>query len=319
MGDSLPSIDLVIPVYNEQDVIPLFHARLCAVLDALPYTLQIIYVNDGSKDGTGDQLAELAARDARVTVLELSRNFGHQAALTAGIDYSRAQTIITLDGDGEHPVELIPEMIALAERGYDMVLTQRQEAQQAGFFKRRTSALFYRLINSLGSTQILPGSADFRLMNRTSVDALRSMREYQRFLRGMVAWMGYKTIILPYQPTPRLGGRSKYSLRQMLNLASNAIFSFSLVPLYLSISLGGIFLLLALIEVFYVLSFWISGQQATLAPGWSSLMFVLLFVGGSILVMLGIVGLYIGYIFQEVKQRPIYLVRQTLHRNGSDD
>ncbi len=319
MGQTLPQIDLVIPLFNEQDALALFHARLCAVIDGLPYAFQILYVNDGSQDATAERLAELAAADGRVTVLELSRNFGHQAALTAGIDASQGDYVITLDGDGEHPVELIPEMIALALQGYDLVLTQRQESQQAGFFKRATSGLFYRLINRLGSTKILPGSADFRLMNRAAAQALSSMREYQRFIRGMVSWMGYKTIILPYQPAPRLAGRSKYSLRQMLRLAFNAIFSFSLVPLYLSISLGAIFLFLALIEVIYVLSFWVSGQQSTLAPGWSSLMFVLLFVGGSILVMLGIVGLYIGYIFQEVKQRPIYLVRQTLHRSDPDD
>lgn len=319
MGQTLPQIDLVIPLFNEQDALALFHARLCAVIDGLPYAFQILYVNDGSQDATAERLAELAAADGRVTVLELSRNFGHQAALTAGIDASQGDYVITLDGDGEHPVELIPEMIALALQGYDLVLTQRQESQQAGFFKRATSGLFYHLINRLGSTKILPGSADFRLMNRAAAQALSSMREYQRFIRGMVSWMGYKTIILPYQPAPRLAGRSKYSLRQMLRLAFNAIFSFSLVPLYLSISLGAIFLFLALIEVIYVLSFWVSGQQSTLAPGWSSLMFVLLFVGGSILVMLGIVGLYIGYIFQEVKQRPIYLVRQTLHRSDPDD
>jgi dolichol-phosphate mannosyltransferase len=319
VGQTLPQIDLVIPLFNEQDALALFHARLCAVIDGLPYAFQILYVNDGSQDATAERLAELAAADGRVTVLELSRNFGHQAALTAGIDASQGDYVITLDGDGEHPVELIPEMIALALQGYDLVLTQRQESQQAGFFKRATSGLFYRLINRLGSTKILPGSADFRLMNRAAAQALSSMREYQRFIRGMVSWMGYKTIILPYQPAPRLAGRSKYSLRQMLRLAFNAIFSFSLVPLYLSISLGAIFLFLALIEVIYVLSFWVSGQQSTLAPGWSSLMFVLLFVGGSILVMLGIVGLYIGYIFQEVKQRPIYLVRQTLHRSDPDD
>jgi dolichol-phosphate mannosyltransferase len=319
VGQTLPQIDLVIPLFNEQDALALFHARLCAVIDGLPYAFRILYVNDGSQDATAERLAELAAADGRVTVLELSRNFGHQAALTAGIDASQGDYVITLDGDGEHPVELIPEMIALALQGYDLVLTQRQESQQAGFFKRATSGLFYRLINRLGSTKILPGSADFRLMNRAAAQALSSMREYQRFIRGMVSWMGYKTIILPYQPAPRLAGRSKYSLRQMLRLAFNAIFSFSLVPLYLSISLGAIFLFLALIEVIYVLSFWVSGQQSTLAPGWSSLMFVLLFVGGSILVMLGIVGLYIGYIFQEVKQRPIYLVRQTLHRSDPDD
>ena len=312
MSESPIHIDLIIPVYNEEEVVPLFHRRLCAVVDPLPYVFRVIFVDDGSTDGTAQQLLTLATSDPRVIVIELSRNFGHQAALTAGLDHANADYVITLDGDGEHPPELIPRMIELGLAGYDVVLTQRAEGQQGSFFKRATSSAFYRLLNRLGNTRILAGSADFRLVNRAALNALGKMREYQRFLRGMVSWMGYKTVILPYLPAARLGGRSKYSLRQMLRLAANAIFSFSLVPLYLSISLGGFFLLLALIEMIYVLSFWVTGQQSTLAPGWSSLMFVLLVVGGSLMVTLGIIGIYVGYIYQEVKGRPIYLIRRIL-------
>ncbi len=305
-------VDLIIPLYNEEDALAIFHRRLCAAIDDLPYTFRILYVDDGSQDGTSRQLEDLAASDRRVTLIELSRNFGHQAALTAGLDHARGDYVITMDGDGEHPPELIPQMISLAQAGYDMVLTQRAEGQRASIFKRASSALFYRLLNRLGNTRILPGSADFRLLNRRALDALSQMREYQRFLRGMVSWMGYKSVILSYEPQARLAGRSKYSLRQMLRLAANAIFSFSLVPLYVSITIGGIFLLLALLEMIYVLSFWISGQQASLAPGWSSLMFVLLVVGGSLMITLGIIGIYVGYIYQEVKGRPIYLIRRIL-------
>ncbi|MEN4013160.1 MAG: glycosyltransferase family 2 protein [Chloroflexota bacterium] len=321
-ADSLPGgrlrIDLVIPVYNEEEAIRMFHQRLRAAVDPLEHDFSILYVNDGSKDATAQRLAEIAADDRRVTVIELSRNFGHQAALTAGLDYSRGELVITLDGDGEHPPELIAEMIRLAQNGYEVVLTQRVESQQAGWFKRWTSDTFYRWLNRLSNTQIQPGSGDFRLLHRRAADALCKMREYQRFLRGMVAWMGYRAVILPYTPAARLAGRSKYSLRKMLRLAADALFSFSLAPLFVGISLGGLFLLLALVEVIYVLSFWVTGQQSNLAPGWSSLMFVLLVVGGVLMVTLGIIGVYVGYIFQEVKRRPIYFVRRVLGERGVD-
>ncbi|WP_299027021.1 glycosyltransferase family 2 protein [uncultured Thermanaerothrix sp.] len=307
-----PQVAIVIPVFNEEDVVTAFHQRLRKVIDALPYTFSIIYINDGSTDGTQAALEAVAQTDLRVTVLELSRNFGHQAALTAGLDRAEAEWVISMDGDGEHPPELIPEMLALAAQGYEVVLAQRQEPQRAGWFKRWTSAAFYYLLNRIASTPIPPGVADFRLLHCRALEALRQMREYHRFLRGMVGWMGFRTVILPYAPAPRLGGHSHYSLQKMLRLAFNAIFSFSLVPLYLGISLGGVFLLLALLEALYVLSFWLTGRQASLAPGWSSLMFVLLFVGGSLMIMLGIIGLYVGYIFQEVKQRPIYFVRRVI-------
>lgn len=309
--NALPSqVAIVVPVYNEEAVVDAFHQRLRRVIDVLPVTFSIIYVNDGSTDGTQVALEAIAQADPRVVVVELSRNFGHQAALTAGLDQAEAEWVISMDGDGEHPPELIPEMLALATQGYEVVLAQRQEPQQAGWFKRWTSEAFYYLINRIASTPIPPGVSDFRLLHRRALEALRQMREYHRFLRGMVAWAGFRTVILPYAPTPRLGGHSHYSLQKMLRLAFNAIFSFSLVPLYLGISLGGVFLFLALLEALYVLSFWLTGRQASLAPGWSSLMFVLLFVGGSLMIMLGIIGLYVGYIFQEVKQRPIYFIRR---------
>lgn len=310
--ENSPKVDLVIPVYNEEEAIATFHRRLRAVIDPLPYSFTILYVNDGSKDATAERLTEIAADDRRVTVIELSRNFGHQAALTAGLDHSRGDFVISLDGDGEHPPEMIPQMMQLALNGYEVVLTQRVEGQQAGWFKRWTSDAFYRWLNRLSNTRILPGSGDFRLLSRKAADALCKMREYQRFLRGMVAWMGFQTVILPYTPAQRIAGHSKYSLRKMLKLAADALFSFSLAPLFIGISLGGVFLLLALIEVIYVLSFWVTNRQDTLAPGWSSLMFVLLVVGGVLMITLGIIGVYVGFIFQEVKRRPIYFVRRIL-------
>jgi dolichol-phosphate mannosyltransferase len=290
---------------------------LRAVVDGLPYPFGFIYVNDGSSDGTQAQLETLCAADDRVRVIELSRNFGHQAAITAGLDQADADAVITMDGDGEHPPEMIPEMLALAESGYEVVLAQRLEDQQASWFKRWTSNSFYKLINRIGDTQIQPGVGDFRLIRRNALVALKNLHEYHRFLRGMVSWMGYRTVILPYTPAKRIAGVSKFSLRKMLKLAMNAIFSFSLVPLYIAISLGGIFLLLALAEAIYVLRFWVLGLESGLAQGWSSLMFVLLIVGGTIMVTLGIIGIYLGYIFQEVKGRPVYLIRRILGRRDT--
>lgn len=307
-------VDIVVPVYNEQEIVSAFHGQLCQYIDSIPVDFTIYYVNDGSTDCTSEQLQEIASRDERVVAVELSRNFGHQAALTAGLDLAEGDYVITMDGDGQHPPSLIPEMLRLAQAGYEIILTQRAEDPSAPLFKRSTSALFYRFLNQIGNTRILPGSADFRMLARPVVQALRSMREYHRFLRGMVAWVGYRTVILPYQETSRMGGKSKYSLRKMLSLASNAVFSFSLVPLYIGISLGVLLLLLAFAEMIYVLSFWVTGNISGLAPGWSSLMFVLLVIGGTLMITLGFIGVYIGFIFQEVKQRPIYLVRD-IHRS----
>jgi polyisoprenyl-phosphate glycosyltransferase len=307
---SIRSIGIIIPVYNEAGVVEQFQVRLRAVIDNLPDSFTIYYINDGSTDGTKDSLEKIARDDERVVILELSRNFGHQAALTAGIDHARGDLIISMDGDGQHPPEMIPEMIRLVEQGYDIVQTQRVDAAQNASFKKWTSGLFYSLLNVISGTQVRPGTADFRAMSRQAVQGLKAMPEYHRFLRGMVSWIGYPTVILPYQPMERIGGTSKYSLRKMFHLAADAVFSFSLVPLYIGLSMGIIMLCLAGLEMVYVLSFWVRGMQASLQPGWSSLMFVLLIVSGFIMILLGFVGMYIGYIFQEVKRRPVYLLRE---------
>lgn len=303
-----PTVDLVIPVYNEAGVVEQTHARIRDVIDSLPYTFAIYYVDDGSSDGTADSLKSLG--DARVQVLELSRNFGHQAALTAGMDATTADIIITMDGDGQHPPEMLPQMINLVLQGYDVVQTQRVDEAQPASFKKWTSGLFYRLINTISGTRILPGTADFRALSRQAVDALKAMPEYHRFLRGMVSWIGFSTVILPYQPAERISGVSKYSFSKMFRLAMDAIFSFSLMPLYIGLSMGGLLLFMALLEMIYVLSFWVTGRTSNLAPGWSSLMFIILIVGGILMILLGFIGIYVGYIFQEIKRRPVYLVKK---------
>ena len=302
------SVDLVIPVFNEAGVVEQTHARICAVIESLPYDFRFYYVDDGSTDDTPAILKALD--DARVQILKLSRNFGHQAALTAGMDATQGDIVITMDGDGQHPPEMIPEMIALITQGYDVVQTQRADEAQPASFKKWTSGLFYRLINSISGTRVLPGAADFRALSRQAVDALKAMPEYHRFLRGMVSWIGFSVVILPYHPAERISGVSKYSLGKMFRLAMDAIFSFSLMPLYIGLSMGGLLLCLALAEMVYVLSFWVTGRTSNLAPGWSSLMFVILIVGGILMVLLGFIGVYVGYIFQEVKHRPVYLVKR---------
>jgi dolichol-phosphate mannosyltransferase len=304
------SVDLVIPVYNESEVVEQTYVKFCEVIDPLPYKFTLYYVDDGSVDDTVETLYSLAKKDKRVVVLELSRNFGHQAALTAGLDASLGDFVISIDVDGQHPPEMIVQMIELFEQGFDIVQAQRIEEERRFSFKQVTSSGFYSLINRISGTRVEPGAADFRGVSRPAVDALRTMPEYHRFLRGMISWIGYKSVILPYRESSRVAGQSKYSLNKMFRLAMDAIFSFSLVPLYIGLSAGGIFFCLAVLEIIYVLSFWVRGDTSTLAPGWSSLMFVILITSGMLMILLGFVGVYVGYIFQEVKRRPVYLLKK---------
>lgn len=310
-------IDLVIPVYNEAEAIQQTYAEVCQVVDALPYAFRFIYVDDGSSDGTADTLRAISANDPRVTLLMLSRNFGHQAALTAGMDASQGDVMISLDGDGQHPPAMIPKMIELIQQGYDVVQAQRIEDERALSFKKVTSNFFYWLINRISGTLVMQGAADFRALSRDALQGARSMKEYHRFLRGMISWMGYNSVILPYHEPQRVAGQSKYSLGKMVRLASDAIFSFSLAPLYIGLSAGVLFFVLACGQLTWVLSLWLTGNTQQLEPGWSSLMGVLLIASGIIMILLGFIGVYVGYIFQEVKHRPIYLLKGQ-SENGRD-
>ena len=302
------TVNLVLPVYNEAGVVEQTHAHICTVIDSLPYEFTFYYVDDGSSDSTIDSLKTLD--DARVNVIELSRNFGHQAALTAGMDAATGDIVITMDADGQHPPEKIPEMIDLVRQGYDIVQAQRIDDLPGYSFKKVTSELFYFLLNKISGTYIPPGAADFRALSRQAVDAIKAMPESHRFLRGMIAWMGFSSVLLPYHEPERVGGKSKYSLGMMLRLASDAVFSFSMAPLYIGLSMGGVFFLLALAQIIYVLTLWFNGASDRLEPGWSSLLFFLLLASGIIMVLLGFIGIYVGYIFQEVKRRPVYLIKK---------
>ncbi len=302
-------ISIVVPVYNEEEALPLFYTQLRETLDALDYRWEIIFVDDGSKDQTGALIDRLADENPEIHAVHFSRNFGHQAALCAGLERSKGEYTISMDGDGQHPPKLIAQMIELADSGYDIIMTQRMEAQQRSSFKKWSSETFYKILNKVSDTQTLPGGADFRLMSRPALDALLALPEYHKFLRGMVSWIGFRSVILPFEVPERLAGSTKYSLKKMFRLASDAVFSFSMVPLYIGLSAGALFLILALIEAVYVLSFWISGNTEGLAPGWSSLMFMLLIIGAVLMTIMGFIGVYVGYIFQEVKHRPVYIIR----------
>lgn len=313
-------ISIIIPMFNEEASCGGFYDELVPVINSLPYRFELIFVNDGSVDRTQQILESILEKDRRVQIIQLSRNFGHQAALCAGLENASGDYIITMDGDGQHPPRLIPEMIQLAENGYDIVQTQRLDDEKKSSFKKRTSKWFYQLINQIGDTKTLPGGADFRLITKQVLDNLLAMPEYHRFLRGMVSWLGFRSVVIPFHPEERLAGESKYSLKKMLKLGSDAIFSFSLVPLYVGLSAGGIFFILAVIEVIYVLSFWISGRSAELTPGWSSLMFMMLIIAAVLMILLGFIGIYVGYIFQEVKHRPVFVIKEKkVHPNNQKE
>jgi dolichol-phosphate mannosyltransferase len=235
------------------------------------------------------------------------------------MDAARGDVVITMDGDGQHPPELIPQMLDLVKHGYDVVQAQRiEDASRRSSFKDWASSGFYKLINLISGTRIVPEAADFRALTRQVVDALKSMPEYHRFLRGMVAWIGFSSVILPYHEPRRIAGTSKYSVGKMFRLASDAVFSFSLIPLYIGLSAGGIFFVLAVAQLIYVLVLWLTGQYEKIVPGWSSLMAVLLIASGIIMILLGFIGVYVGYIFQEVKRRPVYLVKQGNKKENSN-
>jgi dolichol-phosphate mannosyltransferase len=306
----MPSIDFVIPVFNEQEGLQRFHDLLERT--ELPgYDRRYIYVNDGSLDGTAELLEQLASADTRIHVIHLSRNFGHQAALSAGLDAATTDIVISMDGDGQHPPSLIPEMLRLHAAGYHVVQAQRiDDFHTASFFKRSTSALFYKLVSFVGEVHLSPGTSDFRLLSREALNALKCLPEYHRFLRGMIVWIGFSNVMLPYKAGARLAGRPKYSLRRMLSLAADGFFSFSLVPLWIGLLLGCAFIALAGVEVAYTSFVWFGGYRDRLVPGWTSLVLILTVASAITMILQGILGIYVGMIFKEVKRRPVYLVRK---------
>jgi glycosyltransferase involved in cell wall biosynthesis len=305
------TIDFVVPFFNEQESLPAFHELLDGI-ELPPGDLRrYIYVNDGSSDETPAILNRLAAADSRIHVIHLSRNFGHQAALTAGLDAATADIVVSMDGDGQHPASLIPEMLRLHAAGYAIVQAQRvDDVDSASFFKRTTSDVFYRLVTFVGEVHLSPGTSDFRLMSREALDALKRLPEYHRFLRGMTVWIGFPNVLLPYKPGARLAGKPKYSLQRMLSLATDGFFSFSLVPLWIGLVLGLAFIALAAVEVGYTAYVWFGGHRDRLVPGWTSIVIILTVASAITMILQGVLGIYIGMIFKEVKRRPVYLVKK---------
>ena len=301
---SLKLLSVVAPIYNEEALIDEFYGRVCSALEGLQF--ELVLVDDGSTDGSSAALDRLASTDPRVRVVYLSRNFGHQTALTAGLDHARGDAVVMLDADLQDPPELITRMLDHWRAGCDVVYAVREKRDGETRFKLSTARWFYRLFDKLAQVELQPNSGDFRLLDRPALDALLSMRERNRFLRGMTVWVGYTQAAVPYKRDPRYAGETKYTLSKMLRFSLDAISSFSHRPLQLATLLGFVISTLAFIAIPVVILLRILGSYL---PGFSSLTIAVLLLGGIQLIAIGIIGEYVGRIYDEVKGRPLYLVR----------
>lgn len=292
------------------------HRRLTGVLQGLQTWYELIYVDDGSRDSTLEQLRALYALDSNVTIIELARNFGHQTAVTAGLETANGQVVAIIDADLQDPPEVLVEMIRIWQQGYEVVYGVRESRSGESSGKLWTSKAFYRLINAMSDVAIPLDTGDFRLLDRKAVEAIKSMPERHRFLRGMCSWIGFRQYGLKYNRAPRFAGRTKYPVRKMLNLAIAGIVSFSTVPLRLMTAVGMVSAVVSFLGVLYAL--FVRLFTDTWVPGWTMLFIGMLVIGGLQLVSLGIVGEYIARIYDEAKRRPLYLTRSVLHRRGTE-
>ncbi len=300
-----PSISCVVPAYNEADSLPQLLQRLTALLHDRPAPWEVLIVDDGSRDATGAALLPWLARPG-VRYLRLSRNFGKEAALSAGLDRARGDVVVLMDADLQHPPELIPRMLERWAAGADMVVAVRESRAEEPWLKRFGTRWFYRVVNAGSPVPIPPDAGDFRLLDRRVVDALVALPERNRFLKGLYAWVGYRTEHLPYQPAPRAQGRSSFSFGRLTRLALTGVTSFSNLPLRLWSGVGGVVALGALLYgVWVVLEHFVDGHPV---PGYATMVASMMFFSGVQLLSIGILGEYVGRIFDEVKQRPIYLV-----------
>jgi dolichol-phosphate mannosyltransferase len=299
-------VSFVIPVYCEEDILPLLHKSLTNMLGQVGGNAEVVLVNDGSKDNSLRIMREIRAQDDRFKIINLSRNFGHQTAVTAGIDASNGDAVIVMDADLQDPPEVALQMLGKWREGYDIVLARRVARSGESVFKRATAALFYRFLRRLSSVDLPLDVGDFRLIDRKVVNALARMPEQDRYLRGMISWLGFKTTEVAFHREERMAGESKYPLRAMIRLAFNGVLGFSDVPLRLALWFGMTISGLALLFGLYVLARWFFNDNVV--QGWTSTVLVLTLLGGLHLLMLGIVGLYIGRIHNEVKRRPLYFV-----------
>jgi len=307
-----PSLSVVCPCYNEQECLPELYNRICAASrSAVGESFEIVLIDDGSQDATWSMIADFGARDDHVVGVLLSRNHGHQIALSAGLEICSGDRILTIDADLQDPPELLGDMICLMDQGYDVVWGQRIKRHGETAFKKASAALFYRLLRHLTAVPIPPDSGDFRLMSRRVVDVLVAMPERHRFVRGMVSWAGFRQGFVTYERQPRYAGITKYPWAKMGRLALDAITSFSTKPLRLATYLGALCVVLGFVLFLYVLISWISGNVIT---GWASVMTAILILGSMQLILLGVLGEYLGRLFMESKQRPLYIVQQILRR-----
>ncbi|MDI6842829.1 MAG: glycosyltransferase family 2 protein [Anaerosomatales bacterium] len=304
---------VVVPMYNEEAVVEACLERLAAALSALP-SYEIVVVDDGSSDRTWELLLEARTRIPQLRLIRFSRNFGHQTAITAGIDAAAGDTVTVIDADLQDPPELIPEMVDRWRNGSDLVFAVRKARRGETFFKRVTAGAFYRILRAMAAVDMPLDAGDFRLMSRQAADVLRAMRERSRYVRGLVAWMGFRRDYVYYERDARFAGETKYPLGKMLRLAADGIVSFSLRPLQISGALGAVAALLGFAVLAYAIFERLAGHDVI--PGWTSLMVAVLFMGGVQLLSLAILGEYVGRIYEEVKGRPLYVVQD---RVGFDD
>ena len=300
-----PILSVVVPVFNEEESLDELYRRVTESLGGSGESFELVLVDDGSRDGSLSRMQALAARDPRVVLVRLSRNFGHQIAVSAGVDAARGQAIVLMDADLQDPPEVVPQMLALWRKGFDVVYGRRTRRSGESWFKKATAAAFYRLIRKMTSIDIPADVGDFRLMSRRVVDVLKQFQERNRFVRGMVAWIGFRQTAIDYQRQVRASGETKYPLRKMVRFAADAIFSFSHVPLRIATGLGLVVSTLSFAYgVFAILGRFFGWG---FVHGWASLMVAVTFLGGVQLVSLGIIGEYLGRVYDEVKQRPLYV------------
>ncbi len=305
-----PALSLIIPVYNEEAIIGELDRRLRAFLGELDETWEVVFVDDGSKDRTPAALSELAAIEPRYKVISFSRNFGHQIAITAGMDRAEGDAVVIMDADLQDPPEVVAEMIQKWREGYDVVYGQRSIRHGESVFKRATAAAFYRLLRALMPIEIPLDTGDFRLMSRSVVLSMRALREQHRFVRAMVSWVGFKQTAVQYERPERFAGETKYPFRKMMRFAIDGITSFSIVPLRVATWLGLLSGLVAIVTSAWALYAAITEQTV---PGWATIMIAVALAASAQLIMTGILGEYIGRIYEEVKRRPLYVVAGTLN------
>lgn len=303
-----PTYSIVIPVYNEEDTLLELHKRISCIMETLDGVTEVILVDDGSNDGSYSIMLEINQQDPRFKLVHLSRNFGHQNAITAGMDFSSGQAIIIMDADLQDPPEVILKMVEQWHNGYEVIYAIREERDGESSFKKVTATLFYRFLKKMTDLDIPVDAGDFRLVDRKAMEAFKTLRENNRYVRGLFSWVGFKQTGVLYKRSKRFAGATKYPFRNMLKLATNAVIGFSDVPLRISLNLGFIVSFFSFTAGLLAVVLKISGLY--MVSGWTSLIVAISFLGGVQMMLIGMIGQYIGRIYEEVKQRPLYIVRK---------